>query len=334
MKWMTFLASFLSVLSMASAASVNGAGSTFAEPIYSKWMSEFQKKNKSHRFNYQGIGSGAGMKQMVAGTVDFAGTDDPMSDAEAAKTKPVLHLPTALGAVVVSYNLEGNPALKLTGETLAKIFNGTIGKWNDPAIAASNPGIQLPDRAIVVVTRSDSSGTTAIFSDYLAKVSPDWVGKNGKTVKWFTSALGGKGNAGVAGLLKQTPGSIGYVELVYALENKLPFALIQNKAKHFVLPSVETVSAAAQGQTKELVKKGFKISLTNSAAKTAYPISAFTWMLIFETMPKEKGQAILDFAKFALSEEAQKMVSAINYAPLPKEVRSEALKALGKIKLE
>lgn len=316
------------------AANINGAGSTFAEPIYSKWMTEFQKKDKGNQFNYQGIGSGAGIKQMLAGTVDFAGSDDPMSAEDAAKSKPVLHVPIAMGAVVVSYNLPGDPELKLDGEVMAHIFNGKIKKWNDPGIAALNKGLQLPDKEIVVVTRSDSSGTTAVFTDYLAKVSSDWQGKNGKTVNWFEGALGAKGNAGVAGLIKQTPGAFGYVELVYAAENKLPFALVKNRAGQFMKASTDSVSAAAAGISKEMASKQFKLSITNSAVKKAYPISAFTWMLIYETMPKEKGKAILDFSTWAMSEEAQKMAGAMNYAPVPKDIRAEAAKALAKIKLE
>lgn len=333
--WGMASAFFIFTLSLAAqAVNINGAGSTFAEPIYSKWMSEFQKKNKGSQFNYQGIGSGAGIKQMLAGTVDFAGTDDPMNAEDTAKAKPVLHLPVAMGAVVVSYNLPEIPDLKLTGEVIAKIFNGTIKKWNDPALANLNKGAQLPDKPVVVVTRSDSSGTTAVFTDYLAKVNPEWVGKAGKTVNWFPAALGAKGNAGVTGLIKQTPGAIGYVELVYAAENKLPYATVQNKAGQYVKASTDSVSAAAAGTGKDMVAKQFKLSITNAPGKKAYPISAFTWMLIYETMPKEKGKAILDFSNWAMSEEAQKMAGAMNYAPVPKEIRAEATKALAKIKLE
>lgn len=319
----------------ANAVEINGAGSTFAEPIYSAWFTEFQKHAKDNKFNYQGVGSGAGMKQMISGTVDFAGTDDPMNAEDSAKTKPVLHIPIAMGAIVVTYNVaDVKEELKLDGETLAKIFNGTIKKWNDGAIANLNKGVKLPDTNIVVVTRSDSSGSTAVFSEYLAKVSKDWEGKNGKTVKWFEGSLGAKGNAGVAGLVKQTPGAVGYVELVYAVENKMPYASIKNKGGHFVKASSDSVSAAAAGMSKDAVKNNFKVSLTNSDQKKAYPISAFTWMLIYEAMPKAKGKAITDFAKWAMSEDAQKRAAAINYAPVPKEIRAEALKAIGKVKLE
>ncbi len=321
--------------SVATAVNINGAGSTFAEPIYSKWFTEFQKKSKEDKFNYQGIGSGAGIKQMISGTVDFAGSDDPMNAEDSAKTKPVLHIPIAMGAVVVTYSLaEVQKELKMNGEVLAKIFNGTIKKWNDPAIVALNKDVKLPDLAMVVVTRSDSSGTTAVFTDYLAKVSPDWQGKNGKTVNWFQGSLGAKGNAGVAGLVKQTPGALGYVELVYAAENKMPYASVQNKSGEFVKASTDSVSAAALGTTKEMIEKQFKVSITNSAQKKAYPIAAFTWMLIFEAMPKEKGGVIVNFAKWAMSEDAQKMAGVMNYAPVPKEIRTEATKAIGKVKLE
>lgn len=332
-----FLVSSCLVLSSVAALAVdiNGAGSTFAEPIYSAWFTEFQKHSKDDKFNYQGVGSGAGIKQMISGTVDFAGTDDPMNAEDSAKTKPVLHIPIAMGAVVVSYNVSGiKEELKLDGETIAKIFNGAIKKWNDPAIAALNKGVSLPDTGIVVITRSDSSGTTAVFSEYLSKVSKDWEGKNGKSVKWFEGSLGAKGNAGVAGLVKQTPGAVGYIELVYAVENKMPYATVKNKSGQFVKASTESVSAAAANTSKEAVKNNFKMSLTNSDQKKAYPIAAFTWMLVYETMPKAKGAAITNFAKWAMGEDAQKKVAAINYAPVPKDIRTEVVKALAKVKLE
>jgi phosphate transport system substrate-binding protein len=329
----------LSILFSAStgfaAVSVNASGSTFAEPLYSKWFSEYKKSGASAQFNYQGVGSGAGIKQMLEGTVDFAGTDDPMSTADTAKAKsPVLHIPVALGAVVVSYNAPTKGALRLNGPTTAKIFNGQITKWNDPQIAKLNPGVALPDLAIVVATRSDGSGTTAVFSEYLSKVSPDWAGKNGKTVKWFRGSMGAKGNAGVAGLIKQNPGTIGYVELVYAKENSLPAALIENKKGEFVEATTASVSLAGEGLKKQAVDSQFKLSLTDSPTKGAYPISSFTWMLIFEKMPKEKGTEIVNFAKWALGDSAQKTAGNINYSPVPKEIRAEVLKAVAKIELQ
>jgi len=325
---------FVSATSQA-ALTINGSGSTFAEPIYTRWFSDFQKKNAGAQFNYQGVGSGAGIKQLIEGTVDFAGSDDPMKTEDAAKAKePVLHIPIAMGAVVVSYNIPIKETLHLDGKTIADIFGGKITKWNDAAIVKLNPKVTLPDLAIVVATRSDGSGTTAVFSEYLSKVSPDWAGKNGKTVKWFTGSLGAKGNAGVAGLIKQNPGTIGYVELVYAKENNLPFALVQNKKGEFIEASNASVSAAAEGIKKEAVESNFKISITDSTHKGAYPISSFTWMLVFEKMPKDKGTEIVKFSTWALGEEAQKTVGSINYAPVPKEIRTEALKAIAKIKLQ
>ncbi|PWU17872.1 MAG: phosphate ABC transporter substrate-binding protein PstS [Bdellovibrio sp.] len=324
-----------SLASTQASVLVNGAGSTFAEPIYSKWFTEYQKNEKGFKFNYQGTGSGAGIKQMIAGTVDFAGTDDPMSKEDIAKTGPVIHVPIAMGAVVVSYNLAGvEKPLQLTGEVVAKIFNGQIKKWSDPALVALNNGVKFPNSDIIVVTRSDSSGTTAVFSDYLAKVSPAWQGKNGKTVEWFKGSVGQRGNTGVAGYIRQTPGAIGYVELVYAKQTGLPFAAIQNKKGQMILASVESVSESAQGVTEEMVKNGFKLSLTNSPRDNAYPISAFTWMLVYETLPKGKGEGVLNFAKWAIKDEAQAMAAKINYASVPKPIRDEVAKALAKVKLK
>lgn len=331
----TFVLSALFSISAMAAVNINGAGSTFAEPLYTRWMSDFEKSEKAANFNYQGVGSGAGMKQMIEGTVDFAGTDDPMKTEDAAKAKAgVIHVPIAIGAVVVSYNLQLEKPLRLNGPVTAKIFNGTINKWNDPEIAKLNPGLKLPDQAIAVATRSDGSGTTAVFSEYLAKVSPEWQGKNGKTVKWFPQSLGAKGNAGVTGLIKQNAGTVGYVELVYALENKLPIAHLQNKAGEFVEPTAKSASAAGQGIKKEAVEKQFKVSLTDSAQKGAYPISAFTWMLVYDKMPKEKGTEIVKFAKWILSDAAQNTAASINYAAVPKDVRAEVLKSLDKVKLD
>lgn len=325
---------FVSATSQA-AVTINGSGSTFAEPIYTRWFSDFQKKNTGAQFNYQGVGSGAGIKQLIEGTVDFAGSDDPMKAEDAAKAKEtVLHVPIAMGAVVVSYNAPIEGTLQLDGKTIADMFSGKITKWNDAAIAKLNPKLKLPDLAIVVATRSDGSGTTAVFSEYLSKVSPEWVGKNGKTVKWFTGSLGAKGNAGVAGLIKQNPGTVGYVELVYAKENNLPYATVQNKDGKFIEATNASVSAAAEGIKKEAVESNFKISITDSAHKGAYPISSFTWMLVFEKMPKEKGTEIVKFSKWALGEEAQKIAGSINYSPVPKEIRAEVLKAIAKIKLQ
>lgn len=318
-----------------AALSINGSGSTFAEPLYTRWFSDYQKTNPKAQFNYQGVGSGAGMKQMLEGTVDFAGSDDPMKSEDAAKSKEtILHVPVAVGAVVVSYNIPVTGILNLSGPVTAKIFNGQITKWNDAEIAKLNPKLTLPDLAITVATRADSSGTTAAFSEYLSKVSPDWIGKNGKSVKWFAGSIGAKGNAGVAGLIRQNSGTVGYIELVYANENKLPFARIENKKGEFVEATNASVSVAAEGVKKEAIENRFKISITDSAHKGAYPIASFTWMLIFEKMPKEKGTEIVHFAKWALSDAAQKTADSINYSPVPKEIRTEALKAIAKIQLQ
>jgi phosphate transport system substrate-binding protein len=319
--------------SLASASTlVNGAGSTFAEPVYTKWFNEYQKSEKDSQFNYQGIGSGAGIKHLIAGTVDFAGSDVPINKEESSQAKTsVLHIPIAMGAVVVTYNLDLKAPLKLTGPILAEIFNGKITKWNDPKIQAENKGVALPDIGIAVATRSDGSGTTAVFTEYLAKVSPEWKGQDGKTVNWFKGSLGGKGNAGVAGLVKQTPGAIGYIELVYALENKLPFADIKNKAGRYVVASAKSVSNAAAGTTKESLAQEFKVSLTDAKGKDAYPISSFTWMLVYNHMDKEKGSAVKKFATWALGDKAQKLASEINYAPVPKDLRAAVLKKISAI---
>lgn len=314
---------------------VNGAGSTFAEPVYTKWFNEYQKTEKDSQFNYQGIGSGAGIKQLIAGTVDFAGSDVPMNKEESTQAKtPVLHIPVAMGAVVVTYNIDLKAPLKLSGPVLADIFDGKITQWNDARIQALNKGVTLPATSIAVATRSDGSGTTAVFTEYLAKESPAWVGKDGKAVNWFKGSLGGKGNAGVAGLVKQTPGAIGYVELVYALSNKLAFADIQNKAGQFVTASAKSVSSAAAGTTKDALAQDFKISITDSKAKDAYPISSFTWMLVYDHMGADKGVAVKKFATWALSDKAQDLASTINYAPVPKDLRSAVLKKIAKIEIK
>src|SRR5437899_12818164 len=247
---------------------INGAGATFPYPIYSKWFDEYAKVDPSVRFNYQSIGSGGGQKQIMAQTVDFGASDGPMSDENLSNAPgKILHITTVAGAVVMTYNLEGNPALKLDGETIADIFLGKIKKWNDPKIAASNPGAKLPDKEIVVVHRSDGSGTTFIFTDYLSKVSAEWKQKagNNTSVNWPTG-IGGKGNEGVSGQVKQTPGAIGYVELIYAVQNKMPYAEVKNAAGQFVKPSIESVTAALA--TAEITDD-FRFSMTNAPGKDA-----------------------------------------------------------------
>src|ERR1700726_4801219 len=270
-------------LSAAASAqmTINGAGATFPYPIYSKWFDEYAKVDPSVRFNYQSIGSGGGQKQILAQTVDFGASDGPMSDDNLSKAPgKLLHIPTVAGADVVTYNLDGNPTLKLDAETIAGIFLGEIKKWNDPKIAGLNPGIKLPDQDIVVVHRSDGSGTTYIWTDYLSKISSEWKQKVGTntSVNWPTG-LGGKGNEGVAGQIKQNPGAPGYVELIYAVQNKMPYADIKNAAGEFVKPSLGSISAA---MATAQIPDDFRFSITNAPGKDAYPICGATWLLVYQ----------------------------------------------------
>ncbi len=302
---------------------INGAGATFPFPLYSKWFSEYNKLFPNLKFNYQSIGSGGGIKQITEKTVDFGASDAPLSDDEMGKAPGLLNLPTVLGAVVVAYNLPGVPAVNLSGPTLANIFLGTISKWNDPAIAADNPGVKLPDTAIAVASRSDGSGTTYVFTDYLAKVSPDFKAKvgAGKSVKWPTG-LGGKGNEGVTGLVKQAPGAIGYVELAYANQNQLSVAAIKNVDGTYVKPTIDATSAAAAGVP---LPDDFRVSITNSPTKGAYPISSFTYLLVYQDQTnKEKGPAIINFLKWALTD-GEKFAPPLYYAPLPAPVQAKVL---------
>jgi len=308
---------------------INGAGATFPFPLYSKWFSEYNKLFPNLKFNYQSIGSGGGIKQITERTVDFGASDAPLSDEEMAKAPGLLNLPTVLGAVVVAYNLPGFAAVNLSGPTLAGIFLGTITKWNDPAIAADNPGVKLPDTAIAVASRSDGSGTNFVFTDYLAKVSADFKTKVGvgKSVKWPVG-LGGKGNEGVTGLVKQTPGAIGYVELAYANQNQLAVASIKNADGAFVKPSIEATSLAAAGVP---MPDDFRVSITNSPSKGAYPIASFTYLLVYQDQTnKEKGPAIINFLKWALTD-GQKLAAPLYYAPLPATVQSKVLAKVGTI---
>jgi len=260
---------------------INGAGATFPYPIYSKWFDEYAKVDPSVRFNYQSIGSGGGQKQILAQTVDFGASDGPMTDDNLTKAPgKILHIPTVAGAVVLTYNLPGNPALKLDGDTIAGIFLGQIKKWNDPKLAALNSGANLPDQEIVVVHRSDGSGTTFIFTDYLSKVSSEWKEKvgNNTSVNW-PAGIGGKGNEGVSGQVKQTPGAIGYVELIYATQNKMPYAEVKNSAGQFVKPTIDSVTAAIATAN---IPDDFRFSMTNAPGKDAYPICGATWLLVYE----------------------------------------------------
>jgi len=298
---------------------INGAGATFPYPIYSKWFHEYTKVDPAVQINYQSIGSGGGIQQMLQGTVDFGASDGPMTDDELAKAKtPILHLPTVIGAVVATYNLPGVSELKLTPEALAGIYLGTVTKWNDPVIADANPGVTLPSAGIIVVHRSDGSGTSYVFTDYLGKVSAQWKDKVGvgKSVAWPVG-LGGKGNEGVTGLVKQTPNAIGYVELVYALQNKLPYAAIENKGGKFVTPTIESVTAAADVAD---MPADFRVSITDSDAPDAYPIASFTWLLIpSKIADPAKGKALVGFLEWMLGP-GQTMAAPLHYAPLPEKV--------------
>jgi len=313
---------------------INGAGATFPNPIYSKWFSEYNKLHPNVQINYQSLGSGAGIRQITNQTVFFGATDGPMTpDQLLAAPSKILHFPTVLGAVVPVYNIPGVSAeLKFTGALLADIFLGKITKWNDPTIMKLNPGVNLPGTDITVVHRSDGSGTSYIFVDYLAKLSAEWKQKVGvaTAVNWPVG-VGGKGNEGVSGLVTQTPGSIGYVELIYALQNKVSYGAMQNMAGDFVTATVESVSAAAAEAVKSM-PADFRVSITNAPGKGVYPISSFTWLLLYEN-PKDKAQAkiMVDFVKWALTD-GQKFAPDLGYAPLPEAVVKLELAALTHVK--
>jgi phosphate transport system substrate-binding protein len=314
---------------------INGAGATFPFPIYSKWFSEYNKLHPNVEINYQSVGSGAGIRQLTNQTVFFGASDGPMTN-EQLQGAPgkVLHLPTVLGAVVPVYNIAGvNAELKFTGALLADIFLGKITKWNDPAIAKLNEGVNLPATDITVAHRSDGSGTTYIWADYLGKVSPDWKTKVGiaTSVNWPVG-VGGKGNEGVAGLVSQTPGAIGYVELIYALQTKISYGTVQNMDGEFVKASVPSVTAAAAAAAGQM-PPDFRVSITNAPGKGVYPISSFTWLLFYEN-PKDKAQAkaMVDFMKWALTD-GQKYCAELGYAPLPDPVVKLETAALAKIKV-
>jgi len=311
---------------------INGAGATFPYPIYSKWFDEYTKVDASVRFNYQSIGSGGGQKQILAQTVDFGASDGPMSDDNLSKAPgKLLHIPTVAGAVAITYNVEGSPALKFDGETIAGIFLGQIKKWNDPKIAATNPGVKLPDKDIVVVHRSDGSGTTFIFTDYLSKISPEWKSKVGTntSVSW-PAGIGGKGNEGVSGQVKQTPGALGYVELIYAIQNKMPYADIKNAAGEFVKPTLDSVTAALATAN---IPDDFRFSMTNAPGKGAYPIAGATWLLVYEQQKDAtKGKKVVEFLKWALTK-GETMAKDLDYAPLPDSVQQRVLKRVDEIKM-
>jgi len=329
-----FLAGFAGLLAVSAATAqmlINGAGATFPQPIYSKWFDEYAKVDPSVRFNYQGIGSGGGQKQILSETVDFGASDGPMSDENLAKApRPLLHIPTVAGAVVVSYNIPGNPTLKLDGATLANIFIGNIRKWSDPAITGQNPGVSIPDEDILVVHRSDGSGTSYIFTDYLSSVSPEWKEKVGKNtaVNWPVG-LGGKGNAGVAGQLKQSPGSIGYVELAYARQNKLPFADLKNSSGSYITASIDSVTEALATAT---IPDDFRFSMVNAPGAKAYPIAGTTWLLVYrEQKDAAKGKKLVEFLKWAYGD-GEKMAAALDYSPLPESVQARVIQRVSEIK--
>src|SRR5215813_5849489 len=314
---------------------INGAGASFPYPIYAKWFSEYNKLHPDVEINYQSIGSGGGIRQLTAQTVFFGASDGPMTDEQLKGAPgPILHFPTVLGGVVPVYNVDGVTApLKFSGKVLADIILGKITKWNDAAITALNPGVKLPATDITVAHRSDGSGTTYIFVDYLSKVSPEFkstVGVN-SSVNW-PAGVGGKGNEGVAGLVSQTPGAIGYVELIFALQNKIAFGSVQNMAGEFTKATVASVTAAAASAAKQM-PADFRVSITNAPGNGVYPISSFTWLLLYES-PKDKVQskAMVDFVKWALSD-GQKFCADLGYAPLPDAVVKLELAQLTKIKV-
>ncbi|MCX7798635.1 MAG: phosphate ABC transporter substrate-binding protein PstS [Melioribacter sp.] len=304
---------------------LNAAGATFPYVIYSKWFDEF-KKITGIQINYQSIGSGGGIKQVIEGTVDFGASDGPMSDEQLNEARQkrgtdIVHIPTVLGAVVLSYNLrEVNKPIKLDGKTIADIFLGKINMWNDKRISELNPDVKLPNKSIIVVHRSDGSGTTYIFTHYLSKVSEEWAKRVGynTSVNW-PIGLGGKGNEGVTGVIKQTDGAIGYIELAYAVKNKLPYALIKNKSGNFVEANFKSVTAAAAGAIKD-IPEDLRAMITNADGKDSYPISGFTWLLVYRDMKdKSKAEALVKFLKWAM-EKGQAFAEELYYAPLPKAI--------------
>ena len=306
----------------ASAQSLVGAGATFPNPIYQKWFTEYSTSHPGVTMNYQSLGSGAGIRQVIAGTVDFGASDGPMTDEQLKQCpEKILHIPTVLGAVVPAYNIPGvKQELRFTPELLADIFLGKIGNWNDPAIAKVNPGVKFPNQSIVVVHRSDGSGTTYVFTDYLSKVSPEWSSKVGKntSVKWPVG-LGGKGNEGVAGTIRQIDGAIGYVELIYAAENNIPYGVVQNKHGNFVKASLESTTAAAAAAAANM-PADYRVSITNADSKSAYPIASFTWLLIpQQSRDANKGKVLHDFLQWMLKN-GEGETTELSYAPLPKQV--------------
>ena len=306
---------------------INGAGATFPYPIYSKWFSEYARVDPAIRINYQSIGSGGGQKQILEQTVDFGASDGPMSDENLAKAPgKLLHIPTVAGADVLTYNLPGSPKLKVDGPTIVDIFMGKITRWNDRRLADQNPGVQLPDLDMVVVHRSDGSGTTYIWVDFLSSVSKEWNTKVGRgaSVNW-PAGLGGKGNEGVAGQIKQLPGAVGYVELIYAKQNKLPYADVKNAAGNYITPSLESVTEAL---STAKIPDDFRFSMVNAPGEKAYPIAGTTWLLVYEQQKDAgKGKKLVEFLNWAINQ-GEGMAAALDYAPLPDEVKHRVLERI------
>ena len=335
-----FLLSFATALSSATFAEsvlINGAGSTFAAPLYNRWASEFKKVNADAKINYQAMGSGAGVQQFLKKTVDFGASDDPLKNEEMeSAAEPVLNVPMALGSIVITYNVPGlavknNQGIRLNAEVIDKIYRGKIVNWNDPQLAKLNPGVTFPkDMAIVVLHRADGSGTTAVFTEYMAKKSKDWekeIGR-GKTVK-FPVGQAGKGNDGVTALLKQNPGSIAYVEMNYAKLNNFPVAALQNAAGEFIEPSIQSIQAAAAKSIKAM-PADFRVSLTDVAGKGVYPLSSFTYILLRKSVLQEK-KMITEFINYGLSDDGRKVTSELYYAPIPKELAVKVQAAMKKL---
>jgi phosphate transport system substrate-binding protein len=333
-KIVRLLVCVLLALPVLGQTTLNGAGATFPNPMYSKWFSEYHKIHSDVQVNYQPIGSGGGIRQVTAGTVDFGASDMPMTDKQLqdAKALNILNIPTVLGAVVPAYNIPGVPGeVKFTPDALAGIFLGKISKWNDKAITSANPGVTFPDKEIIVVHRSDGSGTTFIWTDYLSKISPEWKGQVGSdtSVKWPVG-LGQKGNEGVAGSLRQMSGAIGYVELIYAVQNNIPYGSVRNSAGAFVKASLEGVTAAAASAPK--MPADFRVSITNAPGKDAYPIASFTWLLIpAQSKDPAKGKILADFLSWMVTD-GQKMTSALAFAPLPDNVAAKVKDAVKQVK--
>jgi len=328
----TGLLGLLTLTAASAQTLINGAGSTFDYPAFTKWFSVYSTNNPGVNFNYQSIGSGGGQKQLLAQTVDFGASDAPMSDDNLAKAPgPILHLPVVAGGVAIIYNLPGNPKLKLDGPTIAAMYMGTITKWNDPAITAQNPGVTLPDTDIVPVHRTDGSGTSFIFTDFLSSVSPAWKSQVGKatSVKWPGVGLGGKGSEGVSGQVRQLVGAMGYAELAYADSNKIPYADVKNSSGNYVSPSPDSVSAALATAT---IPDDFRFSMVNPPGATAYPIAGPSWVLIYATQKDPvKGKLLVAFLKWAVTD-GQKLSPGLDYAPLPDSVQQRELKVLDSVK--